>query len=184
MTASLKTEKDDQPLTYVLFDEPSPDVEKGNIAHKILEYYNFNGKSFIEQVNDLVDQEVITEEQAKKVNLERIEKAIRHDVFELIKGAKLYREKSFISAIEAKEVIETTSCEPIVLQGVIDLLAIQKTCAYVIDYKYSSLDKSSLKIKYQKQLELYSLAVQNVLKKPVAKKVIVNLFTGDVIDWD
>ena len=184
VTASLKIEKDDQPLTYVLFEEPSPDVEKGNIAHKILEYFNFNGNSLIEQVKELVRQGIISEEQAKKVNLDRIENALKNQVFQLIKKAKLYREKSFIAGVEADKVVQTTSNEPIVLQGIIDLLAVDENKAYVIDYKYSSLDKESLKIKYQKQLELYSYAVENVLKKPVEKKVIVNLFTGDVVVID
>ncbi len=184
VTASLKIEKDDQPLTYVLFDEPSPDTEKGTIAHKILEHYDFNGACLTDQVNDFIARGVITKDQAQKVNMVRIENALKDQVFELVKKAKLYKEKSFIVAIEACKVVETPSVEPIVLQGVIDLLAIKGNVAYVVDYKYSSLDKESLKVKYQKQLELYSCAVERVLKKRVDKKVIVNLFTGDTVVWE
>ena len=71
-----------------------------------------------------------------------------------------------------------------VLQGIIDLLAVNGDDAWIIDYKYSSLEKESLIKKYKKQLNLYAYAVQKTLKLKVVKKVIINLFTGDFAEID
>lgn len=183
VTASLKIANEEQPLTYVLFDEPSPNTEKGNIAHKILEYYNFNGAHALsEQVESIIDAKILTKEQVNKVNLSRIENALKCSVFDVIGHCKLYREKPFIVSVEANKVVQTNSTEPVIVQGVIDLLAINGEKALVFDYKYSSLDDESLKIKYAKQLDLYSYAVEKILGKKVIKKIIVNLFTGSTVE--
>ncbi len=182
VTASMRIMKDDQPLTYVLFDEPSPDTERGNVAHKILEYYNFkSSKPLKEQCLNLIERGVLSKEQVELVNLERIEKALSCQAFKLIKDCKLYREKAFLVGAKANQVFDTTSTEQVVVQGVIDLLAVGEKC-YVFDYKYSSLDDKSLVIKYKKQLDLYAQAVESVLNKNVEKKVIVNLFTGQWVE--
>ena len=78
-------------------------------------------------------------------------------------------------------VLDTESTAQVLLQGVIDLLAISGDDAYIIDYKYSAKDSASLKATYHKQLELYSYAVEKVLGKKVKERVLVNLFTGDVV---
>ena len=70
------------------------------------------------------------------------------------------------------------------LQGTIDLLAVDGNEAVVIDYKYSSLDVNSLKAKYTAQLDLYAYAVQVATGIKVKKKLLLNIFTGDVVEID
>ena len=130
----------------------------------------------------MVDKGILTSEQVDKVNLTRIENAITSDAMKGLSGYKLYREKQFLVNIEANRILDTESQENVLLQGVIDLLAIGKDNAIIVDYKYSSLDKNSLKIKYSKQLELYAYAVNKVLNIKVEKKVLVNLFTGESVE--
>ena len=174
---------DSENLVHLLFDEPTPDTQKGNIAHKIMEHYDFNSEmNLFSQVQSMIASNVLTAEEAQKVNLERIQNAIDSGVFDEVKGTKLYREKVFLTCIDANEVIDTTSKEQIVLQGVMDLLAIGDDGAIIIDYKYSSLDSNSLKTKYHKQLELYAYATKKVLNMKVKKMVLVNLFTGEVVN--
>jgi ATP-dependent exoDNAse (exonuclease V) beta subunit len=67
------------------------------------------------------------------------------------------------------------------LQGVIDLLAVGKDQAIIVDYKYSSLTAESLKARYGKQLELYAYAVEKSIGKKVVKTALLNLFTGDSV---
>ena len=184
VTSSIKVE-DENELVHVLFEEQSPDIERGNIAHKILEHFNFNQReNFSAQIDALIENRIVTQEQVEKLNLDRIKNAINNDVFDQIKGYKLYREKQFIAGLKASEVLDVPTSETVVVQGVIDLLAIGNDGAVVIDYKYSSLDDNSLIIKYKKQLDIYSIAVQNVLGIKVNKKVIVNLFTGSIVTCD
>ena len=185
VTASLKLENEEQPLTYVMFDEQSPDIAKGNVAHKILELLDFSKKEqFAKQVEMMVNSDVITKEQVDSVNLTRIENALNNPAFSLIEKCALYREKQFLVSVPANVILDTASTEPIVVQGIIDLLAIDKEETFVFDYKYSSLDDKSLVVKYKKQLDLYAYAVEKVLKVKVKKKVIVNLFTGSAVQVD
>ncbi|MBO5068597.1 MAG: UvrD-helicase domain-containing protein [Clostridia bacterium] len=184
VTSAVKNTVDESQLVHVLFDEPSPDIEKGNIAHKILEFLDFEFKlSFDEQIENMISSGVLCLDDVKKVNIERIRRAIENSALSSLNGFKLYREKPFIASIDASAVLDTTSTETIVVQGVIDLLAVKDGIAYIIDYKYSSLEKQSLVDKYAKQLDLYALAVQKVLSLKVDKKVLVNLFTGEHVEF-
>ncbi len=170
---------EDTPLTHVLFQGETPDVERGNIAHKIMEYFDFNGgESLLKQVQNLAQNGVLTDEQIKKVDLLRIENAINGIDLQLVKGKTLYREKDFIVSVPASLVFDTASQEQVLLQGVIDLLAVDQNGGVIIDYKYSSLESESLKIRYAKQLDLYAYALEKATGIKTLKKVLVNLFTG------
>ena len=177
------SKNDEAELVHLLFDEPTPDKERGVIAHKILENYNFSSeKDLVSQVSDMVSAGILLREQADSVNLNRIHNAIKSGGLDCLKGYKLYREKAFLVSVPANKILKTNSKEDIVLQGIIDLLAVDDKKAIIVDYKYSSLDKNSLKEQYHKQLELYAYATEKVLNKKVEKMIIVNLFTGETVE--
>ena len=182
MGVTTVSQNDQAQVVHLLFDEPTPDAEKGIIAHKIMEHFDFNSQEYLfAQVEKMVSLSILSKEQVQKVNLERINNAITSGAFDCIKNTKLYREKVFLTTVDADKVLETESKEKLVLQGVIDLLSIDKDGATIIDYKYSSLEKNSLKDQYKKQLELYAYATNKVLGINVKKMVLVNLFTGQTI---
>lgn len=182
VTATLQKVNGDFISEYVLFEDDYTDAEKGTIAHKILEYYDFNCTVDIEkQAETMVENGIITNEQKGKINFTRLRLALQNQVFNQIKNKSLYREQSFIVELCANELLNVKTCEKVLLQGIIDLLVLDGDFAYIIDYKYSSLSKESLVEKYKLQLELYSKAVEKVLNKKVKQKVIVNIFTGDVV---
>ena len=175
-----KGEIQEQPVYRIDFSNGT-DKEKGTLAHKFLEHYDFNGKGFLGQVQDLLDNGVMTNEQLNSFSLEKIENALKNPVFSTIKNAKLYREQGFICAMPASTVLGVDTTEQVLVQGIIDLLAIDDDGASIIDYKYSSLSSESLKNRYSKQLELYSIAVQKALKVPVKEKILVNIYSGEVV---
>ena len=164
------SQNDETELVHLLFDEPTPDKERGIVAHKIMENYNFSGeKDLFLQVEDMINCGILNKEQVQKVNLNRIENAIKSGGLDCLKGYKLYREKPFLVGVPAKMIVQSSSDETVVLQGIIDLLAVDSDSAVIVDYKYSSLDKNSLVEKYHKQLELYAYATEKVLGKKVDK---------------
>lgn len=167
--------------TKVIFDEQTPDAESGTIAHKILENFDFVKGDLYAQVGDMVKNDLLTKEQIDRINLDRLNKVILSGAFDNLKGKTLYREREFLVNVKASEVFDTPSDEQILVQGVIDLLAINGDNAEIIDYKYSSLSASSLELKYKKQLDLYAYAVEKVLNKKVIKKTLVNVFTGETV---
>ena len=168
---------------YVVTEEDKTDTQRGDVAHKVMEYYSFTSeKTLKEQVVDIISKGVLTKEQIELINLDRLENALKSPVFDQLKGKKLFREKSFISSVNASLLGDFPSTEKVLVQGVIDLLAIDQTEACIIDYKYSSLTPKSLEQKYKKQLDIYKDAVQNALKIKVKDTVLINLFSGDVIN--
>ncbi len=182
VTAVVKEQKQDYYPVHVLFDDDAPDAERGTIAHKVLELYDFySTDDVVSQTNKMVDLGQITKEQLGKINLDRLDRALKGGAFDSIKNATLYREKSFIVGIEGDKITNALSKEKVLLQGVIDLLAITSLGAEIVDYKYSSLDEKTLKDRYKKQLELYAYAVETVLGIKVIKTSLVNLFSGDTI---
>ena len=182
VTALNKDGQDEVVYTHVLFDEQSPDTQSGTIAHKILENYDFDcDKPLSQQVALMIEKNIISKEDCQRLNLQRIENAIVGLKLNGAKNKRLYREKSFLVNIPAKMILDTQSCENVLVQGVIDLLIIDGDSAEIVDYKYSSLTQTSLVDKYKKQLDLYAYAVEKVLDKKVMKKTLLNIFTGESV---
>ena len=184
VTGVMQNQEDREYFVKDLFleGESKTDTERGIIAHKILEHFDFSKKdSPNDQISLMIDNGTLTADELKKIDLNKILNVIKSDVFSFKEGTKLYREKSFVISIPAKMLYNLDTDSRILLQGVIDLLAITPDGAFVIDYKYSSLRDESLKEKYKKQLDLYSYAVENTLSIKVVKKAIVSLLNGSVI---
>lgn len=184
VTEVLKGEKSNE----ILFDidkEKLPvktDAESGTIAHKILETFDFDGDDDIyKHVDALIKDGVLSKEQVEKVDVKSLEKIVTSPLFASLKGFTKLREKSFLMNYPASMLYDTDSKEEVLVQGVIDLLAIDGDKAVIIDYKYSSLSSERLKERYKKQLELYAYAVEKGLCVKVEKRLIVSLMRGEVI---
>lgn len=183
VTAVNSEESKDFYATHVLYDdEYSTGAERGVIAHKFLELYDFySNEDCFAQAKKMVNDGLINQDDLDKIDLSRIENALKGGAFNDIKNYVIYREKSFLVGIEGEKVSGINTKEKVLLQGVIDMLAVCDNKAQIIDYKYSSLDGESLKNKYKKQLELYAYATEVVLGLKVERKAIVNLFTGQTV---
>ena len=93
----------------------------------------------------------------------------------------LFREREFLCRLPAKEILPSSAEDGVLVQGAIDLLAVQKNGGKeikIIDYKYSHKSDEELKATYYKQLNLYKKAVSLIMKKPEKEieTVIVNIF--------
>ncbi len=169
-----------------LFKEENSSAQQGIVAHKIMEYYNFDGTPIEKIASSLVEQNILTSEEVNLVDLTLLQKAVLNPELLALKGKELYKEKSFVIGIPASQILSVNSTEEVLLQGVIDLMAIDesKNEVYIVDYKYSSLSKEVLKEKYQKQVKLYEYASNKILNKKVVKTCLVSLKTGEVIVID
>lgn len=182
-----KTVKEEYYSVEKIFSEEVDEdrIERGVIAHKILENYDFSKDQGIRELSKtLVDNGTLTEEQIAKVDLDKIEKAIKGVDIPWLKTAKIYREKSFLLSLPVIEVTDKDSTEELLIQGQIDLLAIKGDKAVVIDYKYSKLSGERLKSKYYKQLDIYAKAVEKILKVKVEGKYLLNLISGETVIVD
>ena len=158
--------------------------EEGIIAHKILEHYDFkNNKDLTAEIGRQKEEGVLTEDEFEKINTERLKKTLSLPIFDELKDYELYREQYFVTSVPAKDVFgDTCSTEPVLLQGVIDLLAIKDGKAVIVDYKYSLKGEENLIKTYKKQLSLYKEAVERSLKVKVERTVIISLLYSKAID--
>ncbi len=193
VTANLSKEdkKDDRIKDFLTEDEKyviknAPSAEEGTLVHKIMENYDFKkATDFESEIDRLTLNGVVSKEELSSLDLSGVKKIACSPLFNDLTKFKLYKEQYFVCKVPAKEVIEDTlSNEKVLLQGVIDLLAIDGDSAYIIDYKYSSKGKEALIKTYAKQLRLYKYAVEISLNIKVEKMFLVNLLSGEIIETD
>lgn len=183
VTAAVKDKKEDFYPVYTVFSDGSTKTESGIAAHKIMQFIDFN-KDFYAEIERLKRESILTREELDTVNIDRIYNVFRSGVFGGLNSKTLYREQDFIVNIPANRVFKTDSGEEVLLQGVIDLLAVDGETAEIIDYKYSALSGESLKRAYREQLSLYAYAAEKSLGVKVMGKTLVNLFTGETVSAD
>ncbi|MBQ7643053.1 MAG: UvrD-helicase domain-containing protein, partial [Clostridia bacterium] len=157
-------------------------AEKGVAYHKFMETRDLNATSVKSEIERLVEEKILTKEQGEILDEKSLEKAISSPLFEELKGFKIYREQPFICHFEAGELSLGGEEGKVMVQGIIDLLAIKGDSAAIVDYKTSRLSCDALKEKYGGQLSLYAAAAEKVLKVKVVKKVILNLISGESIE--
>lgn len=179
VTTAIKDSQEDVHVYYV-YQEDKTDAERGVIAHKIMELYNPNGKDFLTQVQNMIDDGCLTKEQVEKINLSRLKKVIEDGALKNFTG-KLYREQPFMVNVPANLIFPVATEENVLVQGIIDLLEINGETARIADYKYSALTVDSLVSKYRKQLDLYTYAVEKVTGKKVVERVLINVYSGETV---
>lgn len=182
VTSAIEQEKVEHEPVLRLDFSAQTDKEKGTLAHKFLENYDFSStKSFDEQVEELLSSKIMTREELDSFELDKIKLALSNPIFKRFANKRLLKEKGFIVGLLAKDVLPVSSSAQVLVQGVIDLLVIDGDQAIIVDYKYSSKGRDGLIQTYAKQLDLYSKAVATALNKMVKEKIIVNIYSGEVV---
>ena len=141
----------------------------GTAYHLIMQKIDFSTKS-IEDISafikELVTAGEISEEVAKDIDASKIKQLLDFDVISGAVGKKIFREMPFLMPYGQ---------EGGLIQGVVDLLIEEDDGLIVVDYKASSAGPDVLKARYANQLDLYARAAENILKKPVKEKILLNL---------
>jgi ATP-dependent helicase/nuclease subunit A len=180
-SSNIKVEEKDSAISINL----QTNADKGSTAHKFLELVDFNRLSDLNaEKQRIISSSLMTEDQFKLFDINRLQNAVNSEIFKLLKGGKIYKEQGFIVSFLAKELYGSESDESVLVQGVIDLLYVKGDEAIIIDYKYSHKSPEGLINTYKTQLDLYAKAVSKVLNKKVVKKAIVNIFDGQTVVLD
>ena len=178
--AARQTEPEfDEEDTFPLFK--AQDVEHGNAYHRFLELCSLSPDKVDEEIKKFSDDGRLTAEEAAVLDGEKLKKILGAPLFSDLSGYKLYREQPFIVNAPAYLLGEQGNTG-VLLQGVIDLLAIKGKEAVIVDYKFSSSSDETLKKRYEKQLELYSFAVGKILGAASVRKILFNINLGTFIE--
>lgn len=150
--------------------------ETGTAYHRFLELCSFYGDSAVKQKEEMLKSGLITKEQANLLNDNNLQAILNLDIFNKIKDYKQLKEQKFCCLFNANELGFSNDTEQILVQGQIDLLAVNGNDAILIDFKYSTIKNDSDLIKnYYTQLKLYKEAIEKSSKYKVKEVYLVNI---------
>ena len=136
----------------------------------------------------LADEGFLTETQKNLLDFTRLDGFFRTPLYQKIRSArKVYRELRFNLRLPAEEVLKgiPQTDDFVLVQGVIDCFIEGADGSYsVIDFKTDRVAPDALAERaehYRPQLEAYSLALAQVIGKPVKEKILYFLRRGEQI---
>ncbi len=168
-------------------------AEKGTILHYVLQHLDLSRvesrQEIQNQVSHMVAAEMLTDEQTKVLNINKILKFFDSPLGKrLLKAQRIYREIPFNIELSASEVFKELSIEAyeeqkVLLQGVIDCCFIENDMIILLDYKTDYVPDGKtdeLREKYSIQLEYYKKALEQITNMKVSERYIY-LFWNDEI---
>ena len=157
-------------------------AQRGTLIHlciqKLDEKKEYSRADIVEFINSLQDRNVISETEAKSIDIDMLYKYTKSSLWQELKKAKeIHKETPFYINIPAQTIYDgAEENEMILVQGIIDLYYIdEKENLILIDYKTDYVpngDVSKLERKYKVQLDLYKKALEEALGKKVDKVMI------------
>ncbi|NMB09329.1 MAG: hypothetical protein GX982_01385, partial [Tissierellia bacterium] len=156
-------------------------AEKGTIVHFVMQHMDLKQSTSIEsiklQIEKMTFNELITDEEAKVVDIEKIQKFFESEIGKrVLSSERVFREIPFVYRKKACYVIdELDDCEDdIYIQGMVDCYFEEDGEIVLVDYKtdYVEDDIEKLVTRYREQLEMYKEAIEKITKKKVKETFI------------
>ena len=173
---------------FMVKEEEITSARKGTLMHLFLQNIDFKQKYDLTKLEDLrnslVYKNIISIEESKTINLEKVNLFLESNLANKIRNCKkIEKEKAFCKKMLAKEVFENATDEVILVQGIIDLYGITETDEIIlVDYKTDFVENEEELIKkYKKQLSIYKQALEEALEKPVLEVYIYSIFLNKEI---
>ena len=164
-------------------------AQKGTLLHLCLQKLDikeeYNLELIKKLIQNLVENEIITEKESENINLNSILDFTKTKIWKEMKQAKeIYKEKPFYITVKAKELYEKEVEDDILIQGIIDLYYInQKDELILVDYKTDFVENEEKLIqKYKPQLTLYKKALEESYSKKVKHCYLYSTFLRKEIE--
>lgn len=169
-------------------------LERGTATHMVMQQLSLDQpityESITEQIALFVEKELLTHEQAQAVKINDILGFFASECGERLRRAKqVLREVPFSLALSTKEMYKRygatiASNEPILVQGIIDVLMEEEDGWVLLDYKTDhtyGYRLEDLYKRYETQLDLYALAFEKITGKTLKEKILYFLDGGKYI---
>ena len=165
-------------------------AETGTLMHLIMQKLDLKNNYDEEKINELIQKliasKIITENQSKYINIDKILRFTNSEFYkELQKAKRVYKEQPFYIYLTADEIYKNNIEEKILVQGIIDLYYINKNDEIIlVDYKtdyVSNNNEQELIDKYRGQLDIYKRALEQALNKKVEAVYIYSLYLNKEI---
>ena len=172
-------------------------AERGSILHFVLQRLDFkkaeSWEDIKQQIADMVSLQLLTEEQAKAVDILRIQRFLQSDLGRRIKKAdKVYRETPFTIRLDSKEIYPdldgaSYKGEFIILQGIIDCYFEEGGEIVLVDYKTDYVPPENgldiIRQRYRTQIEYYTRALTQITGKPIKERCIYLFWNGKILEY-
>ena len=166
-------------------------AEQGTAMHAALQFLDFSTPAeegaVRAAVKSMEERRLLTPEQARAVDAAALTRFLQSPLCARIRaaGERARREYRF-SLLEsaARFVPEASAGDEILLQGVVDCFFEEDGTLVVVDFKTDRVAPDALAERaehYRPQLEAYSLALAQVIGKPVKEKILYFLRRGEQI---
>lgn len=166
------------PKTFNISEHmPNNLSDVGTLYHKVLQICDFNNIEIVDDVQTFIECNFCNEdvEILKKIGYENIFDNIAK-VKKIISGySNILKEQKFVMRAKHSDVVENGEDCYILIQGMVDLMAVGEKDVLLIDYKYTTKDDINIINTYKKQIELYEMALSKRFKDKKIHKIIINL---------
>ena len=155
----------------------------GDSYHHALAFYDYS-----KDISQL--SEFLSPEEYGLLNQEKLKKFLESPLGQLFARAykenTLYREQHFMQEVEYEKLFPEDggdNVEKVILQGIIDAFIMEEDGIILVDYKTDRVkDGEELRNRYQKQIDLYSEALEQILGKKVKRRVLYSFSLGEEVD--
>ena len=162
-------------------------AEIGTITHYVMQHLNIKEKLDIDniknQISNMVNTNILTEEEAKVVNVSQIVNFFNSDIGKrMTNSSKVKRETPFVIKKQANDIIKNLNEDDnILIQGIIDCYFYEVDDIVVIDYKTDVVNNNIdvLKRQYKTQILAYKEALEKLTNK-VVKECYLYLFDNNM----
>ena len=177
-------EKPDSPLIQKMKAEgKNIGAAIGDSYHHALAFYDYSKD--ISQLSDY-----LSPEEYGLLNQEKLKKFLDSPLGKLFAKAykenTLYREQHFMQEVEYEKLFPEDggdNVEKVILQGIIDAFIMEEDGIIFVDYKTDRVkDGEELRNRYQKQIDLYSEALEQILGKKIKRRVLYSFSLGEEVD--
>ena len=160
---------------------PAADAATGTAYHAFLERADFSAPADKEAARVLACMQNEDPAAAALLSEDKMREILSLPVFSSLSGCTLFREREFLLSVPAKEVLDSTSDDHVLMQGVIDLMAVRGEECILLDYKYSSHDAENLVRTYLPQLRVYAAAARRAQGVKKVSAYLVNILRGEAV---
>ena len=160
--------------------------QRGTATHLVMQYLPLDG-DVADTIRDLTARRLLTDEQASSVDTAAIKRFLSSKLADELRAAeRIEREYRFSLLVDAGDYFEGVDAEDqVLLQGVVDLFAETKSGVTVVDFKTDYVTEETIVDKiefYRPQVEAYSTALEQILEKPVVRRVLYFFRNGAAIE--
>ncbi|QNU68566.1 helicase-exonuclease AddAB subunit AddA [Ruminiclostridium herbifermentans] len=166
-------------------------AEKGTTMHFVMQHLDFYDNNIQNQINNMVQKELITDKQAKSVNVNKIKAFISSPICQrMLLSGNFFREVPFNIELPFEELYPAADTElitddNILLQGVIDCYFEEDNKIILIDYKTDYIKKGeieNIKRKYGIQISYYTKALELLTGLSVSERYIYLFSVGEFVE--